>query len=107
MTSKLDINKLFENKSVEISDVEHDEDRRARIAREDRADRAAHFRDRTLFVVLVASYCIFFCVALVLLWKSDFAVDSQQGKLGWLIITNMLTAFLSALGGFRVGQRNK
>jgi hypothetical protein len=107
MTSKLDVNKLFENKSLEISDVEHDDDRRARIALEDRADRARHNRDSVLFYVLLLSYGIFFVLSMYLLWRNDFNVESQQGKLGWLIVTNLLTAFLSSLAAFKVGQKGK
>ena len=107
MAGKLDIDKLLDKHTVELAPVEHDDDRRARIVREDRADRATHFRDRVLFFVLISSYCLCFVSAAVLLWKSDFAVDSPQGKLGWLIITNLLAVYLSALAGFRVGQKTK
>ncbi len=107
MTDKLDVNKFFENKSVEISDVEHDDDRRARIAREERSDRAALSRDKTLFNVLVASYCLFLGLGIFLLYKNDFSIDTPQGKLGWLVVTNLLSVFLSALAGFRIGQKSK
>ena len=107
MVGKLDINTLLDKHTVEVVAVEHDVDRNARIVREDRTDRAAHFRDRVLFLLLIASYCIFLTLAVMLLVKSDFNVDSSQGKLGWLIITNLLTLFLSALAGFRVGQKSK
>jgi hypothetical protein len=106
MTNALDVTRGLKG-TIEFAPEEHDDDRRARIIREERADNAAHSRDRLLFYVLIGSYVTCFVLGIVLLWINNFSVDTSQGKLGWMLLTNLLTAFISALAGFRIGQKGK
>lgn len=98
MTSQLDLNQLVKKGTVELGSEEHPEERAARLRREERRDKADHFKGLALFALAVLGIL----VVGGLCGKAAFDSQSDAETRKWA--QTMLTALVSGVISFLFGR---
>jgi hypothetical protein len=98
MPSELDLNQLVKKGTVELGPEEHPEDRASRLRREERRDKAEHFKSLTLFALAVVG------IVAVGALCGNVAFDGRSDPETRKWAQTMLTALLSGVISFLFGR---
>jgi hypothetical protein len=103
MTGKVDISSLFKDGVVMLP--EHDEERQARIRRDEREHLTKIRKGWIVFVSVFVSYFAFLAVSLYLILWKEMSPDTTLGKFAWLSLTSLVSSLAAAYGGYAAGQK--
>lgn len=101
MPRLVDLSKLISGNSLAVFD-EHDEDRQARIARENKELDHRLWKDKIVFLLVVGSGAILFLICGYVLLAGDSAIDPASRDLAKIGITALFTGLVSFLAGQRI-----
>ena len=107
MVDSLDINALISKGNVVVTSGEHDEERRARLVREEREHRSDLFKSWILFALLILSYVGLFGLCVYVLISSDLSMETMPGKLAWLGVSTLFSGLVSGFAGMMIGLKRR
>jgi hypothetical protein len=101
MPKPIDLKKL-EGRYPGIIFEEHDDERQARIARENKEHAYRLWKDKIVFSLVAASGVILFLICCYVLLARDNAIDPASRDLAKIGITALFTGLVSFLAGQRI-----
>ena len=97
MPGELDLNQLLKKGTVELGPTETDDERSARLRREERRDKVDHFKSVTLFIVAIGGIV---ALGTVCGWVAlDAQADAETRKWAQTLLTAIVSGGLAFLFG--------
>jgi len=103
MPKLVDLSRLISGNSLAVLD-EHDDERQARIARENKEHDYKLWKDKVVFLLVVCSGIILFLICCYVLLARDSAIDPSARDLAKLGITALFTGLVSFIAGQRISR---
>ena len=107
MADTFDINALIARGNVVVSSGEHEDERKARLVREERQHRSEMCKGWILFALVISSYVGLFGLCIYVLISSGLSMETMPGKLAWLGVSTLFSGLVSGLAGLMIGSKNK
>jgi hypothetical protein len=106
MLDAFDVNRGLKG-TLTLSPTESDDERRARLAREEREHNWELSKEKIIFGLVVFSYMTMLLTCLFVILRSEHATDSPQTRLAWIGVTALISGLVSSFAGYAVGSRKK
>ena len=107
MTTEIDINKIIQPGAVVVSNPEHDDERKARLKREEKSHDWQIRKDQLATAVVMGSYITLTGTCLFVLYNSNSIANSAAIQLAQVGLTALITGVVTGVVGFLVGQKSK